>query len=174
MKALLKKKLISSTKFELFNFFDKWWLLVNYENRWAGPLQTTNILVLIVFFMICICVSETNHNKKYCTTLIIMIKCTFVKKVLLLDCWQGRIQNVIIAQIHFISAKNIFFLWKKRKFSSYKTTMFYQLFEIRIPNFSLCSIFNFANFEYYNIISYIHFFWHFFFLLSIFNAKKEI
>ena len=78
------------------------------------PLQTTNILVLIVFFMICICVSETNHNKKYCTTLIIMIKCTFVKKVLLLDCWQGRIQNMIIAL--YLIAKNIFFLKKREIF----------------------------------------------------------
>ena len=164
-------RVLQNLNFLISSINDDYWSIMRTDEQ---VLQTTNILVLIVFFMICICVSETNHNKKYCTTLIIMIKCTFVKKVLLLDCWQGRIQNVIIAQIHFISAKNIFFLWKKRKFSSYKTTMFYQLFEIRMPNFSLCSIFNFANFEYYNIISYIHFFWHFFFLLSIFNAKKEI
>ena len=51
--------------------------------------------------------------------------------------------------------------------------MFYQLFEIRMPNFSLCSIFNFANFEYYNIISYILHFFDIFSSSSLFLMQKR-
>ena len=75
-------RVLQNLNFLISSINDDYWSIMITDEQ---VLQTTNILVLIVFFMICICVSETNHNKKYCTTLIIMIKCTFVKKVLLLD-----------------------------------------------------------------------------------------